>query len=179
MKARTLLSIGLRLLGVVLALRTIVYVPVLVGIVISLSLGREDLPVVLPAQWPLVASVAVAFVLTLAAAVVLLVYADALAAKFVPPDEDIDLKGWDAPSVGRTLFPLALKVVGAVCVAFAIPQIAGQGIKGIVSYWPAWGHVVEHTLPGLISFAIGIYLLKGGPLFVRLAYGRRGRSPGA
>ncbi len=163
MSTRAALCTGIRLLAVVLGVRAIVYVPPLV--LTLLTLARRE------GQSYIALSLGLAFTLSVAAALLLFKYADGVAGAVVSSDERIETKGWDDPSVQRGIFQLAVRVIGAACVAWAVPRIAGQAAGELIVYWPQWLHLTRQVLPGLVGLAVGVYLLKGGDILVRLAYG--------
>ncbi|NOX97717.1 MAG: hypothetical protein GXO98_06655 [Nitrospirae bacterium] len=164
MKSTTALSLGMRLVALVLGVRAIVYLPTF-GWTLR-RLADE------PKQLPFAVSMGMAIALSLAAAWLLFRFADRLATRFISSDDEIGLKGYDDPSVRREVFQLALRIIGAVCIAFSIPQFVGQGIVRIVTYSSFQMQLWLHLVPGIISFCIGVYFLKGGELLVRIAYGR-------
>ena len=126
-----------------------------------------------PKQWPHALSIGMALTLSVTAAWLLFRYADLLAAKFVSSDDEIDLKSYDDPSIRRDIFQLALRIIGAVCITFSIPQIVGQGVLRMGFHSQFRTQLWFYLLPGIISFAVGVYLLKGGAVLVSLAYGHK------
>ncbi len=163
MSTRAALCTGIRLVAVVLGVRAIVYVPSLVLTLLTFA-GRED-------QWPYHLSLGLAFTLSVAAALLLFKYADRVAGAVVSSDERIETRDWHDPSVQRGIFQLAVRIIGAACVAWAVPRMAGQASRGLIYYSEQWYYVTHEVLPGLVGLAVGVYLLKGGGILVRLAYG--------
>lgn len=163
MKARTLLSIGVRLLALVLVVRSVVYIPTFVWLCAAFS-QEEGISA-------FVASGGLAFVVIIAVAILFWCGADALAAGLVPADEAVDLAPWEDAAAHRRLFRLALRIVGAASVAWSVPEIAGQSARGFTWHSDGWWHLAT-ILGGVIRLAVGIYLLMGGALLVRMAYGR-------
>ncbi len=169
MKASAILSLSMRLIALLLGIHAIVYVP-MIGWSMAQLLSHE------PSQWPNIASQASAFILSLVAACLLFRYADPLTAKFVSSDEEIDIRGLNDLSKSQDMFQFALKVIGAVCVAFSIPQIVGQGIMRIMLNPSFQMQLWSYIVPGYILLGVGVYLLKDGRFLMGLAYGHRIRG---
>ena len=187
MKARTALAIGIRLLGLFLIVQVVRGLP---GLVSTLDLASKKLmlfPYWIVAPWAA----------GLGAAFVLLRFADAIARRLVASDEDIALEGCHEPSVQRAAFQCGLKILGAVLVArsmvgivrcsvalgtvqaaVATGWVEGRGYVGARWFMGAEHFVdsVSGLMSGLLGLGIGIYLLKGGGLLVRLAYAAPGGS---
>ena len=169
MKTTTALSLGTRLVGLVLGVRAFVYLPMIVWGLMDVADN--------PKRWPHTLSMGLAYVLSVAAAWLLFRYADVLAARFVSCRDEIGLIRHEDPSIHRDILQLALRIIGAVCVAFSIPQIVGQGVLRMVTYSSFQTQLWSHLVPGIISLAVGVYLLKGGALLVNLAYGHKPDEP--
>ncbi len=170
MKTQSALSLACKLVGLVSALRALIYLPTFIWTLAAS--GKEEM-------WEKIAvSSGVSFAVSLAAAWLLFRYADGIASKCVSRDEDIDLKLHGNVSVLRELFRFALKVVGAVCVVTAIPKIIGEGVRIATLHSSGFSfHLWSNWLPGLISLGIGIYLLKSGACILDLAYCRNFTGP--
>ncbi len=170
MKTRSVLSLACKLVGLVSALRVLIYLPTFIWILASL--GEEKMP------GPIAVSTGVTFGVALAAAWLLFRYADGIASKCVSLDEDIDVKLHGNTSVLRELFRFALKVIGAVCVVMAIRTILGEGARAAMLYSSGFSLLLwSNCLSGLMSLGIGIYLLKSGAFILNLAYCRELTGP--
>lgn len=164
MKSEYLLALVFRLMGLLLGLQSLAYIPSMLWAATLFapgdsSLQRHMLPQVL------------GFALSLLVAFVLLRHGRYFARRLVPADEHIHLPGHVAGADSQAVFRLLVRAVGALVVALAVPELVGQGFGRItlhpLSLPPPW---LELT-PGLVKLLIGIYFVKGAPHLVDFAYG--------
>ena len=176
MKSRHILALVFRLLGLLLGFRSLVFLPMVGFSFVQPNPGG-------PSIWLYIVPQIVGFVLSFVGAYILFFKARWMADRVVSSDEHIDAQ--DAiltDSDGEPVFRLLLRVVGAIAIAWAIPELAGQGMGHGIHYRMAASNLGTVLLPALVKLSIGIYLLRGGRQVVLFAYGFRNadrdESPG-
>jgi len=171
MKSQYLLALAFRLLGTMLVFQTLVLIPMVGFSLAQPSPGGGS-------GWTHIGPQIAGLVLGSIGACLFLFRARRLAERVVPDDERIDVQGAareDADSIAA--FRLLLRVVGAIAVVWAIPELVGQGMGYVVVRRVMLQHVWTSLLPGLIKLSIGIYLMRGGARVALLAYGSGDASP--
>lgn len=173
MKIATAFSLAIRLVALMLGIRAIGYLQWL-GLALERLFNR-------PQSWPHLVANITALTFSLVVAWLLFRHADVIAAKFIGSHDDINMGQCDELLVRQNIFRLAMKIIGTVCVVFSIPKIIiGLGTLTVLIGDPSFrvGTSSWQLLTlGIITFGIGIYLLKGGKLLMRIAYGQKTAGP--
>lgn len=159
MTQRDLVTLSLRLLAFLLGSQTITAaatVPVFLG---SMTQGGASFPLawagtLVPAAW----------------AVAMFVFAPRLA-RLIAADESLQVPvdAWRTVD-RRDTFRLALRVVGAFAVVWAVPEVVGHGLWRIEVLSMHRSAQWMTLVPPLCKLLIGLYLLRGGSLLVDWAY---------
>jgi hypothetical protein len=159
--SRTLLRIGLQIVGVITIINGVCSAIVYCG---SIPSSEGMVPI-----WAKVVSILVPLVIV-AAGIFLLIGTKSLTDKLYPNDEKIDSS--------RNIFRLAMKITGMVLIVKSLPD-AVQIISNVI-YIKATSPVISTTVQynfiytklasTLLYFIFGWYLIKGGQFFVRLAF---------
>ncbi|MBT4496340.1 MAG: hypothetical protein HOC74_01385 [Gemmatimonadetes bacterium] len=165
MKSEYAIALVLRILGLLMAFQAVALVPMTVWWVFSEPFeGMATFSRLLPQV--------IGFLLSLALAYLLFMHGGRLARYVVPDDEQLDFGNMPLESADTVpVFRLLLRVVGALAMAWSVPELAGQGFARVTVYQFGPQHVWTQLVPSLLKFAIGLYLLRGGNLLVDLAYG--------
>lgn len=179
MKAQTALSIGIKLIAVLVAARAIIALP---GMLIpgwQLWQYATEQGMSLPRSLiALSCSPSIAGALV---AMLLFAFADRLARRLVSADERIQLDDLAEVEGQRRLLELGVRIIGAATVTWAVLWVVRQSVQLLdlsrLSISPRaapWWLLLWCILVGLVTLRIGIYLLKGGPVLLRLAFGNAG-----
>jgi len=146
--------------GVVAIIRGITMLIGMVGVVA----GPEMLP------WITQIAAILSPTVILAAGVYLIIGSKGLVEKLCPDSEE-------KPESDEALFVLVMKVLGAVLIVMALPDLV-QTISSFIyikSLGPVWSQsqiVYDQGLSALVKLIIGWYLLTDGKLLVDLAFRR-------
>ena len=172
MTKRDWLSIGLRILGVWLALCSIYQFIGVAGVVVPSMVRAVSGEYSDAGDWVQSSFFILVPLLGVIAALTLMKWSDRVAAKLVLEDARLE----EASDVDRhaAIFVLALKIIGAFAVIRALPML----VNSATDWHRSWGgHFTGFRLQALIgtagwtlSLGIGAYLLLGGKLLVRLAF---------
>ncbi|MEA4926876.1 MAG: hypothetical protein VB084_16405 [Syntrophomonadaceae bacterium] len=164
--SRVLLRTGLQIVGVITIITGICHTIATWG---SLPSSRGMLP-----MGALVISILIPLFI-LAAGIFLLIGTKSLTEKLYPDEEE-------KPDSSEHIFSLAMKITGMVLIVQALPD-AVQILSSLI-YIKASSPVLNNSLPlqfiytelvsTLLYFTFGWYLLKGGQMFVRLAFNNAG-----
>ena len=151
MSPATVFSIAIRLTALYLGVIALVSLPVL-GMSIQNYLERTD---PLRSVWVII-SPAAGIVLSLIGVFIFYRSADRIAAAAyreaaTPGPPGMTHRDW---------LRLAVQVVGIVCIAFAIPNLAGQGIQIRALGVSLTGMFYGQVLPGLVQAIIGLLLIR-------------------
>ena len=164
MKSQHLLALVFRVLGTIFLFQIFVLIPTL-GFSLALPSPSGM------GGWFSIGPQIAALFLSIIGAYVFLFHALRLAERVVPCDELIGAPEGgvkDADSVA--VFRLLLRVVGAIAVAWAVPELVGQGFGSVKLFRVTTQHVWTAFLPGVVKLSIGLYLLRGGDQVVQFAY---------
>ena len=110
---------------------------------------------------------------------ILLTFADRLAVIFVRDDHPLQIGlGRDWP---RSLYQCCARVAGVVVVVHGIPKVITQlthygFLRSNSLTMPIPPDIWADGLAAIVYVALGIYLVKGGPFFLKLAEGTTGES---
>lgn len=191
MTKRDLLSVAIRIVGVVLLLRAVeqlasgVYTQLLIasGTLRGFSLAQNATATLM------------AFLIAAVSGLVLLIFADAIGRLLVRQDKEASM-----PDVGANQaewFGVAARVVGLVAVALGLPILVGTLVQ---AFAVAAGETANMALPdkftvlmialrashlesaaytGLVQIALGAYLIWGAEHFTRLVFRQRRRRRAA
>jgi len=170
------LSVGLKTVGVMLV---IVY---LGGLVASLGFLLAQIAHEAEFERGYVAAIVfslVAMAVGIAVSILLVTDGDGLARRLTSNGEEAD----DVPVAHpqRALFLVAIRVIGVVCVARGVVRLlinAGQRFV-MAEFYPSTGSFTiwcRQVAWPLVLLVIGIWLVFGGRLLMRLAYGNGPRS---
>jgi hypothetical protein len=171
MKSQHILALVFRLLGLLMGYQSLVFLPMIGFTFVQPSPGGQSV-------WLYVIPQVAGLVLSLVGAYVLFSKARWMADRVVSSDEHIDARDAIlADSDCEPVFRLLLRVVGAIAIAWAIPELVGRGMGHAVLYRMAAHNLGTTLLPGLVKLSIGIYLLRGGRQVVQFAYGSRSADP--
>lgn len=161
LSSRTLLRIGLQIIGVITIINGVCSAVVSWG---SLPSSQGMLPIAAK-----VVSILVPLII-LAAGIFLVVGTKSLTMKLYPDDENIDSS--------KNIFRLSLKITGMVLMVKALPD-AVQILSSLI-YIKATSPVMDNAVQfnfiytklasTLLYFVFGWYLIKGGKFFVQLAF---------
>ena len=171
MTKRDILSISLKILGVVSIMRAVAYIPA-VGMAISMFL--RNLLSVRGISYSYLGTTIIPPVLTLVIAYILLKWGDSIASRLLRVDSELPALDtqWEVPA-----FTLALKIIGVLCLTRIIGAIQSLFIFIRIPGQNA-GITNPRTLAGMIAaiayLLIGVYLISGGKHLVKLAF--RGRA---
>jgi hypothetical protein len=168
MTKRDLLSLALKILGVLSAMGAVASLPA-IGLAINMvHEGRQhDInPTVV------LAGAILSPALYAAMAWVLLKGGDAIARKLMPEDSAITAVG--APDWEKPIFVLSLRITGVVCLAMGIPAL-GEFLLYLGMLWRYHQGVIgfqslAHLSNALLLFAVGAYLLSGGKHLVAFVF---------
>lgn len=165
MKSEFVMALVFRILGLLLGLQAIAFIP---GVMLAASMPLSPESTIgshiLPQMLGLGLSLIVAYVL--------LRHGCWLARRIVSADEYLELANVAIEKADTIpVFRLFLRIVGALVVALAIPELAGHGLGHVMIYKMSNEQVWTQIAPGAVKLAIGIYLLRGGPHLVHFAYG--------
>ena len=179
MTKRDILSVGLKIVGVILLIYAVRGIPQVVSTVMFYLTGNFpglENPGVY--AWITVGSL----ILNIVLAGVLVGFADGIARRLVREDREMSIPSVDE----RPLFGLALRVIGIVLVVQAIPDLLQlfaapalqakhvEGTLGWQSYeefWTkAWVGVWAEMIRAAASLILGVYLVTGARSLVDLLY---------
>ncbi len=160
--SRVLLRTGLQIVGVVTIITGICHA---IAIWSSLPYSEEMMPMGI-----LVVSISIPL-FTLAAGIFLVIGTKSLTEKLYPDEEE-------KPDSSEDIFSLAMKITGMVLIVQALPdavQILSSLIyikasSPVMNNSVQFQYIYTELVSTLLYFVFGWYLLKGGPLFVRLAF---------
>ncbi len=159
---RDLVEVACKVMGVLCALRSALMIPWAVGGLRSLGKGGLDVTMV-------ICNIAMV-VLPLLAAVLLLKCSQRIAAHLIPVDSSLSISS--GSNWQRDLYSMCLRVVGAVVLVKGIPELIrlvsatiSRKPDGALLYAPVSGSL----LAAIVHLALGVYLIGGGPLIVKLA----------
>ena len=165
MKSEHLLALVFRILGLLLGLQALAFIPAMGWALAQAQVEGWDARTVAVSQ-------VAGFALCMAGAYVLFRHGRWLAQRVVPGDEALVLGGMSLGEAdSEPVLRLFLRVAGAFAVAWSLPELAGHGLGRVMVYQMAQYHVWTEMAPGAVKLAIGLYLLKGGPHLLRFAYG--------
>ncbi len=157
---RDLVEVACKIVGVLCVLRGVLRLPWAVSGVRMLADKPPDTPQV-------ICNIAVV-VLPLLAAVLLLKYWQRIAALLIPVDGSLSTDA--GPDWQRDLYTLCLRVVGAVVLVRGIPDLLHLISAAISHKLPgAMAPVSGSLLATIVHLALGVYLVGGGPLLVKIA----------
>ena len=165
MTKRDVLSVALRIIGVLTLMSGLVYIPVafLFGLLQSLPGGQFNLWYYVTTFSTLLVNIIVAFLL--------LRYADKIAGKFVRVDKELDI-GLSADWDNHALL-LAIRIVGVVTVIKGLVKLAQTThiFTDSINYaWPDMPLQWDKLLAPCILILVGVYLIYGGGLIIRWAF---------
>ena len=182
MTKRDVLSVALKVVGIILLIYAVVGIPrTVIYVILMLSRRVPGLLHHTLEAWLQVAAAALFIIL----AGMLIGFADGIARKLVREDRELSIPRVDE----RPLFGVALRVIGVVLVVQAIPEVLrllaepalqvkhGTGTLGWQLYKEFWTkHWVAHwaqTIQCAASLLLGLYLVAGARQFVDLLYRER------
>jgi hypothetical protein len=172
MKSQHLFALVFRLLGLLLGFQSLGFLPMIGFMFVKPNPGG-------PSSLLYVVPQIAGFVLSLIGVYILFFKARWMAERVVSSDEHIDAQGAiHADADCEAVFRLLLRIVGAIAIAWAIPELAGQGMGHTVYYRMDMHNLWTTLLPGLVKLSIGVYLLRGGSQVVLFAYGSRDADRG-
>ena len=177
MTKRDILSLALKIIGIMAVMWAILHVPSIVfGIGALFQEPSPDFPRYY-AIWSFVSTI-ITPILWLVMAYVLLRWSDSIANRVVRQDSTLTISGhagWE-----KRAFTVALRVVSVVFLVQGIPRLAelikqllaGRGYGGFDAFYYPTG-----ITSALILVILGFYLLFDGRLFIDAAFRRQKEQP--
>ena len=173
MTKKDVLSISLKILGVVALMYTIVLIPHLffsIGLVFAPDAGGIQSYMRL---WNFIYTMVhpiVVFVI----GYILLRWSDDITNKITKDDKPLSIKvttDWD-----KRVFVLALKIIGVIWLIMGIPELI-KSIGELTMRWHIYHLDISHAtgvaISGVISLLLGFYLITNGRYFIKLAFGEQ------
>jgi|GEM_PF-3174396 len=173
MTKRNILSISLKILGVITLIYTVVFIPN-IGMAISLLfVPHESVYTLYATRWHFVSALLFP-ILTFLSGFVLLKWGDAITKILIREDTKIDAKpteDWE-----KRIFLLSLKIIGVIWFIRGVPDLIkaiGEVVMRWYIYYAMTSHIIGVVIGSCLSLSIGIYLLIDGRHFVKLAFRER------
>ncbi len=168
MKISSVLAAGIRLIALMLFVRSILFLPSLLTLALETAKESETRPYVSIWGLNVISSVALACLLFF--------IAGRLARMLAPGEENVDFNQFGDTVVARAVFVLAVRIMGAFFVASSVPEIIGYVVGGFASRFSAFRfEIARHFFPGLISLLVGFYFLSGGRILLRFITSTEGK----
>ena len=170
---RDILSISIKILGVVCIMYTIILIPG-IGMAIGMLLGPQESEYARYAvRWHFFITI-IFPIFTSLFGLLLLKWGDSIASRLT--HEDTPIESAALPNWEKRIFSLAMKIIGLIWLIRGIPDLI-KAIIDLISRWYYFyfniAHMIGVALGASLSLLIGLYLLIGGGYFVKLAFGRK------
>ena len=170
MTKRNILSIALKILGVITLMYTIVLISN-IGYAIGLLFAPHDTVYTLYAvRWHFVSTL-VYPILAFIFGLILLKWGDAITKKLIREDTEVDVtltEDWE-----KRVFLISLKIIGVIWLIRGIPDMIkaiGEVVMRWYVYYAMTSHIIGVVIGSCLSVLIGVYLLIDGRYFVKLAF---------
>ena len=169
MTKRDVLSVAMKIIGVFSLIATIQLLPYLI-----LVLQAQYFPEVAHKIW-IYGMYFLVLVVDLAIAFVLLRYSNAIAAKLVRNDKEMDIaisSRWD-----RRAFKLCIRIIGILTVIKGLVALVQNTNYLIYRFYQATSDVLiqwNKIFAPIVLIIVGVYLICGGKFIINMAYRKRG-----
>jgi hypothetical protein len=163
MNKRVVLELAIRIIGLWLISNIVIYMPGMISLFVLtppefISETNRELTKLLSVFYAIGSTTFALF---------LFYHASKIASKFYPEKEDV--ASVSVTKDKKDLFKYSLKIMGAYLTVINITSIL-QALPTILRAGTIFDFLILYLLPPLIGFALGIYLLISGEVFVKLAY---------
>ena len=170
MTKRDVMSIALKILGVVAIMNAVGLMPNIgfaIGMLLQPPMEGQELYI---AKWQFVISLMWP-ISTLILGLILVKWGGKFANKLIKDDRKVEISvnvEWE-----KHIFLVALKIIGVVLIVRGIPEFIkalGDLIRRINLYFFSISHQIGVLASSLALFILGFYLLTGGNAFIKLAF---------